>query len=204
MKLRDFFNRRKKVFDDRKSIEEKIIENGKIKEQKEQQQKSTNKEDEDNTRYNAFVGLLLPDNYSLPQKIDISKKISKRLRNGVFFEEEGIRICVDDTVDTEDLIETYNHIQTVNNIKKLENDFNEAIHDRKERLNVERTKASMAFELAKTFLIANSEIDIESNRKSHLDIVRDSCKIVNMIMERFDIDGTKDKEFMDMLNKFDK
>ena len=62
----------------------------------------------------------------------------------------------------------------------------------------------MAFELAKTFLIANSEIDIESNRKSHLEIVRDSCKIVNMIMERFDVDGTKDKEFMNMLNKFDK
>lgn len=203
MKLRDFFNRRKKVFDDRKSIEEKIIENGKIKEQKEQQQKAKD-EVEDYTRYNAFVGLLLPDDYSLPQKIDISKKISKRLRNGVFFEEKGIRICVDDTVNTEDLIETYNHIQIVNSIKKLENDFNEAVQDRKERLNVERTKASMAFELAKTFLIANSEIDIESNRKSHLEIVRDSCKIVNMIMERFDIDGTKDKEFMDMLNKFDK
>lgn len=200
MKLRDFFNRKKKIFDDRKSIEEKIIENGKIKEQ----QQKTKEEVEDNTRYNAFVGILLPDEYSLPQKIDISKKISKRLRNGVFFEEEGIRICVDDTVDTKDLIETYNHVQTVNSIKKLENDFNQAINDKRERSNIERTKASMAFELAKTFLIANSEIDIESNRKSHLEIVRDSCKIVNMIMERFDIDGTKDKEFMNMLNKFDK
>ena len=59
----------------------------------------------------------------------------------------------------------------------------------------------MAFELVKMFLHQEADKDKYSQKKSHSEIVIDSCKLVNMVFARFDVDGKTNKELQDMLNE---
>lgn len=180
----------KNIFSKKKSINEKIIE--KNISQPTQEQKH---------HIDGFVGIMIDDDYDLSKKIDISKEISHKLGNGVYFEDNGVRICINEDADKQEVINNYNNIQLMMNARRMYKDVVDSMEDAKDRVVVERTKASMAFELVKLFLYQEGDKDVYTQRKSHLEIVRDSCKLVNMVFARFDIDGKNNKEFQDMLNK---
>lgn len=183
-------NKLKNIFSKKKSIDEKIIE--KNLSQSTQEQKH---------RVDGFVGIMIDDDYDLSKKIDISKEISRKLGNGVYFEDNGVRICINEDANKQEIINSYNNIRLMADTKRICKDVVDYIDNEKDRIVVERTKASMAFELVKMFLHQEADKDGYSQKKSHLEIVRDSCKLVNMVFARFDVDGKSNKEFQDMLNE---
>lgn len=184
----------KNVFSKRKSIDEKIIEKN--------LSQSTNQSTKEQKHHNdGFVGIMIDDDYDLSKKIDISKEISHKLGNGVYFEDNGVRICINEDADKQEVINSYNNIQLMMNTKRMYKDIVDSIENDKDRIVVERTKASMAFELVKIFLHQEADKDKYSQKKSHSEIVIDSCKLVDMVFARFDVDGKINKELQDMLNK---
>lgn len=184
------FNKLKNVFSKKKSIDEKIIE--KNLSQSTQEQKH---------RIDGFIGIMIDDDYDLSKKIDISKEISHKLGNGVYFEDNGVRICVNEDADKQEVINTYNNIQLMMNTKRMYKDIVDSIDNDRDRVVFERSKASMAFELVKIFLHQEAEKDRYLQKKSHLEIVRDSCKLVNMVFARFGVEGKINKELQDMFNE---
>lgn len=190
-KLFDNFFKKKKVLENRKTIEEKILEH--------QQQEDAKKRNTINN--NAFVNILIDDNLDISQKIDLSKDISKKIGNGVCFEDNGVRICINEFADKEEILHHYDKIRTMMEAKMMYNDLMETFKDNKDQIAVERTKASMAFELVKLFLHHEEDKDICSEKKTHLQIVRDSCKLVEMVFARFDINGENNKELRKTLEK---
>lgn len=149
----------------------------------EQQPKEENKE--------IYLNVVISNYYDLDEKIDICKGLSAKIGNGVCFEEDDIKVCIDTHTDKEEMMGGIYKLKKMIEAKKYYDELISSLERSESEQQFRFNKAQMAFEMAKVLIMSENDRD-NFMKKPNDQIVNESVQMVNKIFDKFDVDNKND------------